>query len=199
MTGKEALASVGKSPGRMRLAVPPASWIEGLDAETAIAWQRVSSGLPEVRLPDRAAMSQACTTISMYEASAYHSTWITEHPERYGADVRDRLVTGMSIPNAVYTQALGQRPELLAQVEEAMRGFDALLVPATAIVAPLVGGPDVREPMTRFTRPFSATGQPVATVPARSGGLPVGIQIVGRFGYDAQLLQIAHALETLWR
>jgi aspartyl-tRNA(Asn)/glutamyl-tRNA(Gln) amidotransferase subunit A len=146
-------------------------------------------------------MSQVCTTITMYEASAYHRTWVTTHPEKYGdLDVRDRLVKGLSIPGSDHALALAHLPELLAAVEGAMHGFDAFLVPATAMVAPLVGGgQDVREPMTRFTRPFSTTGQPVVTIPAKVDGLPVGIQVVGRPGDDARLLEVAMALESMWR
>jgi Asp-tRNA(Asn)/Glu-tRNA(Gln) amidotransferase A subunit family amidase len=80
-----------------------------------------------------------------------------------------------------------------------MEGFDALLAPATAMVAPVIGAGDVREPLTRFTRPFSTTGQPVVTLPAPASGLPVGIQVVGRPGEDLRLLEVSLALEAQWR
>jgi aspartyl-tRNA(Asn)/glutamyl-tRNA(Gln) amidotransferase subunit A len=200
MTNDGRFASLKPADGPLRLCVAASAWVGALDEETAVAWGGVSRGLPEIELPDRAAMSQVCATVSMYEASAYHRDWITTHPERYGdADVRDRLIKGLSIPSSDHAAALAKRPALLAAVEQAMRGFDAILVPATAIVAPLIGGPDVREPMTRFTRPFSATGQPVLTLPAKVSGLPVGIQVVGRAGGDRQLLEVGLALEALWR
>lgn len=76
---------------------------------------------------------------------------------------------------------------------------DALLVPATAMVAPAVGGPDVREPLTRFTRPFSVTGQPVVMLPAPGAGLPVGVQVVGHPAADGSLVAVAAWLEKDWR
>jgi aspartyl-tRNA(Asn)/glutamyl-tRNA(Gln) amidotransferase subunit A len=200
MTNEARFASVKPAGGPLRLGVPDSAWVGALDEQTAAAWRLVSKGLPEIELPDRASMSQVCTTISMYEASAYHRDWLATHPERYGdADVRERLIKGLSIPAADHAAALGRRPALLAAVEQAMAGFDALLVPATAIVAPVIGGPDVREPMTRFTRPFSATGQPVLTLPAKVSGLPVGIQVVGHVAGDRHLLELGLALEALWR
>jgi amidase len=49
---------------------------------------------------------------------------------------------------------------------------------------------------------ISVTGQPAASVPCgfSSGGLPVGIQIVGRFRDDFGVLQLARAFEqeTQW-
>ena len=48
-----------------------------------------------------------------------------------------------------------------------------------------------------FTSAFNATGQPAITLPLHgtAGGLPVGVQFVGRFGDDTLLLQLAAQLE----
>ena len=58
-------------------------------------------------------------------------------------------------------------------------------------------GNEVREPLTRFTRPFNTTGQPVVTLPAPVNGLPVGIQVVGRTNGGA--LSAARWLERRWQ
>jgi Asp-tRNA(Asn)/Glu-tRNA(Gln) amidotransferase A subunit family amidase len=83
-------------------------------------------------------------------------------------------------------------------VEEALAGLDALILPATAVVAPPVHAPEVRDPLLRFTRPFSLTGHPVIVIPAPTQGLPVGIQVVGHHGRDAELIGVAGALEQEW-
>jgi aspartyl-tRNA(Asn)/glutamyl-tRNA(Gln) amidotransferase subunit A len=48
-----------------------------------------------------------------------------------------------------------------------------------------------------FTYPFNLTGQPAASVPAgfTRGGLPVGLQIVGRRNADADVLRASAAFE----
>ena len=76
--------------------------------------------------------------------------------------------------------------------------MDALILPTTGCVAPLLEGPINTEPFARFTRPFNLTGQPAISVPARSSGLPVGIQLIGRPGEDDHLLRIARAAELEW-
>jgi aspartyl-tRNA(Asn)/glutamyl-tRNA(Gln) amidotransferase subunit A len=50
-----------------------------------------------------------------------------------------------------------------------------------------------------FTFPFNLTGQPAATVPCgfTSEGLPVGLQIVGRWHADATVLRAAAGFEAL--
>jgi Asp-tRNA(Asn)/Glu-tRNA(Gln) amidotransferase A subunit family amidase len=35
-------------------------------------------------------------------------------------------------------------------------------------------------------------------IPAPTEGLPVGIQVVGRYGRDKELIQVAEALEREW-
>ena len=182
----------------LKLGRPPDGWVDGLDEVTAAAWDQVSAGLPPVDLPDRAEMTALCSTITMFEASRYHERWIAEHPERYGRDTLERLQQGLLITEAERDAAVRSRAELTARVASLMRGWDAVLVPATAMAATPIGDADVREPMTRFTRPFSTTGQPVVTIPAPSPGLPVGIQIVGGPGRELALVAVARALESEW-
>ena len=51
---------------------------------------------------------------------------------------------------------------------------------------------------TPFTAPFNATGQPACSVPLHwnGDGLPIGVQLVGRFGDEATLLRVSSQLET---
>jgi amidase len=48
-----------------------------------------------------------------------------------------------------------------------------------------------------FTAPFNASGQPAISLPLQlsDDGLPIGVQLAGRYGADAQLLQLAAELE----
>jgi amidase len=51
---------------------------------------------------------------------------------------------------------------------------------------------------TGFTMPWNQTGQPAASVPVRwtPGGLPLGAQLVGRFGDEATLFRVGAQLEA---
>jgi aspartyl-tRNA(Asn)/glutamyl-tRNA(Gln) amidotransferase subunit A len=122
---------------------------------------------------------------------------VTECPEKYGADVLAHLQRGLGILAVDFEEAMRERPRLEEAAVHAMKGIDALLLPATAMVAPLLdAGNEVREPLTRFTRPFNATHQPVAVLPSPTSGLPVGIQVVGRT--NAETLRAARWLEREW-
>ena len=49
-----------------------------------------------------------------------------------------------------------------------------------------------------FAAPFNVTGQPAMNMPLHLSrtGMPIGVQLVGRFGEDALLLKLAQTLET---
>ena len=185
-------------PGwKPRLGVP-AGWVAGLDADVERAWTAVSGGLDEVDFVDRLALFRPGLTILMFEASAYHRRWATEQPEKYGADVLELVRRGFETTEAQYREALESVAALRAAALDAMHDLDALVLPATAIVAPpLSSGIEVREPLARFTRPFNASHQPVVAIPAPVRGLPVGIQVVGRT--NALALAAAAWLENEWR
>jgi aspartyl-tRNA(Asn)/glutamyl-tRNA(Gln) amidotransferase subunit A len=130
------------------------------------------------------------------------------------AKVRDRLDPGL-----VKVIERGERilaKDLLAAqlrrnayyqgMRQFMERFDLLLTPTLPITAfragadePDAADAEVETPLdwTPFTYPYNLTGQPAATVPCGFGddGLPVGLQIVGRWKDDATVLRAAAAFE----
>ena len=194
MSGEAITAFADREP---RLAVPT-GWVADLDEETSRAWAHVARRLPEVEFPDRQRLAGIGLTVLMVEASTLHRRWAEECPEKYGADVIGHIRRGLEILAVDFNEALAALPGVREQAMDAMADIDALILPATAIVAPPIGaGNDVREPLTRFTRPFNATGQPVVTLPAPVHGLPVGIQVVGRS--NAGAIAAAAWLERRWQ
>ncbi len=195
MSGEE-VALDSLTPPRLGI---PRGWVHDVDAPTAAAWERVASGVDEIDFADRETLHQTGLTILLFEAAVYHRRWATEMPEKYGADVLRLIRLGFDVKESDYRNALEARARLAEDATRAMAGVDALILPATAMVAPpLDAGPEVREPLSRFTRPFNTTYQPVVVVPAPvDGGLPVGIQVVGRT--NAGALRAAAWLEQSWR
>jgi Asp-tRNA(Asn)/Glu-tRNA(Gln) amidotransferase A subunit family amidase len=180
-----------------RLAIP-SGWVRDLDEQTAAAWKSVSVGITEIDFGERETLHQTGLTILLYEAAQYHRRWATEMPDKYGADVLRLIRLGFDVTEADYRQALASRTALAGEAMARMDGVDALILPATAIVAPPIdAGHEVREPLSRFTRPFNTTHQPVAVLPAPVEGLPVGIQVAGKTNVGT--LRAAAWLERAWR
>lgn len=97
------------------------------------------------------------------------------------------------------------------RVGEAIHAFEILLTPTMPIVAvphggiysatnPAVSAEEYVEADTaicQYTGVFNVTGQPSVSLPLAqsASGLPIGIQIVGRFGDEATLVRVARDLE----
>jgi aspartyl-tRNA(Asn)/glutamyl-tRNA(Gln) amidotransferase subunit A len=172
--------------------------VRDLDEATGHSWALVSKGVPEIEFIDHGTLFRNGLTILMVEAAVYHRRWATEQPAKYGADVLGHIKRGLDILAVDYEEVRAAWAGLRASAISAMADVDALILPATAIVAPSVtSGGEVREPLARFTRPFNFTGQPVVVLPAPSSGLPVGVQVVGRTNEGA--LAAAAWLEQEWR
>jgi Asp-tRNA(Asn)/Glu-tRNA(Gln) amidotransferase A subunit family amidase len=93
------------------------------------------------------------------------------------------------------------------EVNAFLARFDLLLTPTVAVPPFSVAGPPPREVAGEsvsvlgwmpFTYPFNLTGQPAASVPVGvdPGGLPVGLQIVGRRHADRTVLAASAAFEA---
>jgi aspartyl-tRNA(Asn)/glutamyl-tRNA(Gln) amidotransferase subunit A len=105
-----------------------------------------------------------------------------------------------------FQQATADRAAYGAGMKAFMKDFDFLVTPSIAVppfetphVTPYDPNGKMWMEWTPFTYPFNLTQQPAASVPCgfTKEGLPVGLQIVGRHGDDARVLQAAHALEKL--
>ena len=182
----------------LRIAVPR-GWGAGLEPEIAKVWSMVASGLPEIDFPDRDRMGAAGLTILLAEAAALHRAQLERHPQRYGDDVRRLLEYGRSVSRHDYSMALLEQSRIRMEAEAAMDGWDAILAPTTRVLPPRLDEEFDRSDVTGYTRPFNTTGQPVIALPAPVDGIPVGIQVVGHFGQEASLVEVALALEAAWR
>lgn len=174
-------------------------WDTGLAPEVAAAWERVRAGLPELELPDRERMGKAGLTILLAEAGAFHRDRVEQHPDRFGDDVLALLRLGAEVSRHEYSMALIEQSRIRIETEAAMDGWDAVLAPATRVLPPRLGEAYDRADFTGYTRPFNTTGQPVIALPAPVDGIPVGVQVVGRFGAEAAVVEVALALEAAWR
>ena len=97
-----------------------------------------------------------------------------------------------------------RRAALGSHMRQFMAAYDLLLTPAVAVPAfeARSAGHTRMEPRsmlgwTPFTYPFNLTQQPACAIPCglTSGGLPIGLQIVGGMFADALVLRAARAFE----
>ena len=85
-------------------------------------------------------------------------------------------------------------------MREVFSEVDALVTPVTAIPAARIDeaeGVTLAARLTRFTNLFNFAGTPAVSVPCgfTAGGLPIGMQIAGKWWDEATVLRVAHAYE----
>jgi len=125
----------------------------------------------------------------------------------FDPEVRDRLLAGTLLPAVWIERAQKLRRHFRDEVLGLFEGCDAILAPATPMLAPqlgqktaLLGGVEMplRPHIGVFTQPFSFIGLPVVSVPVWLEGesLPIGVQIIAAPWREDIALRIAHQLEV---
>ena len=115
---------------------------------------------------------------------------------------------GRSLSSAQYLVAVQNLQKISRQIAGYFEGIDVLLTPTLGEPPAPLGTFDSPpgEPLVGlfrsaayvpFTPPFNVTGQPAISLPLHwnGGGLPIGVQFVGRFGDEETLLSLAGQLE----
>ena len=139
------------------------------------------------------------------DAAAYHAATLERMPERYTPPVRLRLEMGRYVLAEDYARALQGQEILRREVDSALAGHAALVLPALPIPAPPIGAASVqigavtelvRNLMLRLTQLFNVTGHPAIALPAGDTrtGLPCSVQLVG--AETDELLPVALACEA---
>ena len=138
-------------------------------------------------------------------AAAEANDWIERIGHSLGeADLEPRtwamVQAGQAVSGPELYAALERMQRLAASAFEWWDEYDVLLTPTTAAPASILG-----EYLTKyvsglgsaFTRPINVTGQPAISVPFGwpADGLPRGVQLVGAYGREDQLIQLAAQLE----
>lgn len=150
--------------------------------------------------------ASALLTRVLAEAGARHRSDFATDPAGFGPDLAELLA--LPAPSARELAAAGAvTARLTAQLLELLSLHDVLVLPTVPVPAPAIGATTVRvagaelpiEPvLTQLTSPADAAGLPAVSVPVGDvGGLPVGLQLLGRPGADAVVLAAAAAIHEL--
>lgn len=214
LTGSTAQEDLGPRPARgLRLAVLRPYFCDVLDSDVRSRFEGALEGLreagarlTEAEFPRVNTVTAIFPHIQASEATAYHARTLEAVPERYTRPVRLRLELGHYILAEDYVRALKGREVLRQGLEAVLSEHDALVLPTLPVPAQPIGAEWVTvdgsnhplRPLTlKLTQPFNITGHPTISIPCgfTSGGLPCGLQLVGRHHQTEALLGVALACE----
>ena len=143
----------------------------------------------------------ACNrTLLVSEAYAVHERWLRERPQDYGDLTRERLFPGAFVSAAEYVNASRMRLKMTAAFNSLFDDVDVVVTASAHDPACRIDDPkQVEYTYARQARaPFNLTGNPALALPTgfSAGGLPLGMQIVGRPFGEATIYRVAQAYEA---
>ena len=202
------------STDRLRLAIPRGYFFDHVDPsvratfDAALERLRPSgTSVNDVSIAHADQIAAIYLHIVLSEGMAYHARTLDSRPADYTPGVRLRLEMGRYVLAEDYLRAQRGREILRHEVDAALDGCDALVLPTLAIPPPRLGSDEievdglidsVRGVTLRLTQAFNLTGHPAVSLPCGTtpDGLPCGLQLIGHAGRTGELLRVALAVEA---
>nr|WP_170949193.1 amidase [Rhodococcus sp. 06-621-2] len=193
----------------------PTSWFEPmLDDEIKEAWTsaraavlQLGGTVVDVEIPSLKFAALAQWAIIAPDAFDSNSALLRTKAADLPDDVRLRLELGMFRSATTYVRAQRIRRVMAHESRGVLQHCDVLMWPTVPVTAPAVGtgvvelggdSVDVSSALTALTIPYNLTGLPAVTLPwgRSSSGGGMGMQIGGGLMRDADVLSVAHTLES---
>ena len=199
----EDLASAGRAPTRLAAALALPLGQPRLAFIRQPAWEEVEPGAAAVYEAAAADLGAESLTLgSLFdEAAVVHlgimrrevahalAPWYQRGRLELSDTIRTHIEAGREIDADAYLALLDSADAMRRAFEHAMRPYDAALTPAAPGAAPEGLAFTGSRAQTML---WTMLGVPAANVPVLSvDGLPLGLQVVGRFGADATTLRAA--------
>lgn len=189
-------------------------WLKAADCEIVeISLPHTKYALPTYYI---VAPAEASSNLARYDgmrfghraekASSLNDLYETSRAEGFGKEVQRRLTIGAYVLSAgfydaFYVKALKVRRRIAQDFDNVWDQVDAVLTPSTPSAAFALGDKQI-DPVTMylndvFTVTANLAGLPGISVPAGvdSGGLPLGLQVIGKALDEATVFRVGKALE----
>jgi aspartyl-tRNA(Asn)/glutamyl-tRNA(Gln) amidotransferase subunit A len=182
---------------------------EAVDAKFAAALRTLEqrgSALTEAETPlfDAMAEVNSTATIATVEAYALHRERLATRGGDMDPFIRVRIEMGKAVSPGDYQHMLTARAKLAQAMDELLSGFDALVLPATPIVAPTIAEVSTDETFRRKNRLLLRNTEIAnffdlcaISLPMHGAGLPAGFMLFARRGEDRRLFRIAAGIERM--
>jgi aspartyl-tRNA(Asn)/glutamyl-tRNA(Gln) amidotransferase subunit A len=208
----------GVAPGVISGVKDAIEEIRGLGAEI----REIELPLADYAVPVYLIVSfaEASSNLSRYDGVKYGyrakdtrdmlEVYYKSRSEGFGTEVKRRIMLGSFVLSsgyfdAYYKKALKVRYLIKKELDEALADCDLILTPATPTAAYGLGG-QIQDPLAMylgdiFTVSVNLAGLPAVSLPCAAdggeGGLPVGMQFIGRAWDDMELLKAAAAYQSV--
>lgn len=188
------------------LGVPEGPYLQRASAEGRSHFRRVCRQLHEAgfvvktvpALADFEAVYARHNLIVAAEAARVHADWFAQHADLYHEKTAELIKRGQTVTDAQLKKAIAGRSKLRDELTRLMdkHGLDLWVSPPAPGAAP-EGLDSTGDPVMNL--PWTHSGLPTLTLPAgkNGAGLPLGLQLTGRWYGDEAMLAFARQIEEI--
>ncbi len=145
----------------------------------------------------------AAASIASIEASEVHADWLESRATEIDPRVHYWLARSSAVPAHIYLRMMRRRRALVQAMDERLAPVDVMVLPTTAITAPLIAPLEADDELYNGTDALILRNTQVAnqfdltalSLPLPDCERPVGLMLMARHGEDRRLLGIAAAME----
>lgn len=203
-----------RNANHIRLAVPQTLVLDEMDSEVGAAFTRAlrllsdaGVAIEEVTFEELASIPKlnANGGIATAEAFAIHRDCLSHQSNLYDPRIAARILQGEKTSAADYIDLVEARAAMIELAARVMAPYDALIMPTTPIVAPLLSeleSEDGYQHNNRLSLRNTLIGNflnrcSISLPCHRQGDLPVGLMLTGENGADADLFNVASTVERV--
>jgi Asp-tRNA(Asn)/Glu-tRNA(Gln) amidotransferase A subunit family amidase len=187
---------------RLRIGIVTQDFASAPEPESAEALRiagdaaaRAGASVRTLDLPEALAEGwDAHETVQEFEAHQALAWEYREHYDAVAPNLRGRLDESKGMPPAVYDEAMRVTRQARLALASVFEEVDVLLAISAPGAAPKGLGSTGD---ARYNRLWTLMGVPCVNIPAyvADGGLPVGVQVIAGYGFDAEALAAARFVE----
>ena len=198
--------------------IPSNYFFDQVDSEVEAAVRNAIAALRElgvevrdVSLPTMEYIG-ALRAASLADGVVTHEPYLESDRDKYGPNVIYRTLAGQFVLGRDYSRAMKVQRLIKEDYARVLQDVDFLVTPTAPVPAPRIDAVElelngethrVRGPgsgfISRNTSPMNGNGLPAITVPCgfSGGGLPIGVQFIGRPFDEGTLFQVASGYEQV--
>lgn len=197
----------------LRIGLPGGFFLDQVHEDVAAAVRKavelmagLGAKIVELSLPFVREATESWNAIALAEAYTVHEAHIAQRGADLSPDVHARLLLGREVSARAFIEARWQRGYMLREMARVHERVDLIATPTCPVPAVRIGDGAIEigkqtvegaQVLGRFTRLAAFTGQPALSLPCgfTLDGLPIGLQLIGRWFEDATVLRVGHAYE----
>lgn len=203
LIGDWRLETIGRKPV---LGIPTGPYLECASDSALACFRKIGDSLVDAgyelhHMPvmENFVEIRACHDVIMSaEAARVHKEWFKRYEDLYSPKFTDLIKRGQKITNHQLQNALQSRDAFRTEIKQTMNesNIDLWICPSATGPAPK-GLDSTGDPVMNL--PWTQIGFPALSLPAGKSedGLPMGLQLVGKWGMNEELLAWAGEIEKV--